>query len=112
MKVLSWINVMLGLWLIMAGFALSRVTRPAMVEEIALGLVIVCLATVSAVRPSSMMSWFVAMAGLWTLIAPIAIDYAGASASRRNDIAVGIAVLVLGVANSVYRQVAATPTNA
>jgi len=56
----------------------------------------------------SIASWLVALAGLWTLIAPAAISYAGLTASRTNDIVVGIVVLVLGVANTVYRQPART----
>jgi hypothetical protein len=103
MKALSWINFILGLWLIVAGFALSRAARPVMAEEIVLGIVIACLAAISATRPSSMVSWLIALAGLWTLIAPAAISYAGMTTSRGNDVLVGIVVLVLGLANALYR---------
>jgi len=104
MKALSWINFILGLWLIVAGFVMSRGSGPVMAEEIVLGIIIACLAYWSAVRPGTTVSWAVAVAGLWTLIAPGVISYAGMAASRRNDIVVGIIVLVLGFANAVYRQ--------
>jgi hypothetical protein len=104
MKALSWINFILGLWLIVAGFALSVAARPVMAEEIVLGIIIACLAAISATRPTSVTSWLVALAGLWTLIAPAVINYAGMTASRGNDIVVGIVVLVLGLASAVYRQ--------
>jgi hypothetical protein len=104
MKALSWINFILGLWLIVAGFTLSVASRPIMAEEIVLGIIIACLAAISATRPSSIISWLVAIAGLWTLIAPAAISYAGMTASRSNGIVVGIVVLVLGIANAVSRQ--------
>jgi hypothetical protein len=104
MKALSWINFILGLWLIVAAFALSAASRPIMAEEIVLGIIIACLAAISATRPSPVVSWLVAIAGLWTLIAPAAIRYAGMRASLANDIVVGIVVLVLGIANAVYRQ--------
>jgi len=104
MKALSWINFILGLWLIVAGFAFSMASRPIMAEEIVLGIIIACLAAISATRPSSVISWLVAIAGLWTLIAPSVIRYAGMTASRANDVIVGIVVLVLGIANAVYRQ--------
>jgi nitrate reductase gamma subunit len=104
MKALSWINFLLGLWLIVAGFALSMGSRPVMSEEIVLGIIVACLAAISVARASSAISWLVALAGLWTLIAPAVIDYAGMTASRTNDIVVGIVVLVLGIANAVYRQ--------
>ena len=104
MKAISWINFILGLWLIVAGFALSRGLRPVMAEEIVLGIVIACLAVISAVRPSSAINWLIALAGLWTLIAPAVISYMDMARSRTNDIVVGIVVLILGVVNAVYSR--------
>jgi hypothetical protein len=103
MKAFSWINFVLGLWLIVAGFVLSSTARPVMAEEIVLGVIIACLAFAASVRPSSILSWLVALAGLWTLLAPIVMNY-GMRASRGNDIVVGIIVLALGVSNAIYRQ--------
>jgi hypothetical protein len=103
MKALSWINFILGLWLIVAGFALSQGARPVMAEEIVLGIIIACLAAISTARPSALVSWLVAVAGLWTLLAPAAMNYTHAIASRGNDIVVGIVVLVLAIANALYR---------
>jgi len=103
-KALSWLNFILGLWMIVVGFALSTAARPVMAEEIVIGIIIASLAAVAAMRPSSIASWLVALAGLWTLIAPAAISYAGLTTSRANDIVVGIVVLVLGIANTVYSQ--------
>ena len=103
MKALSWINFILGLWMIVFGFAMSAAARSVMAEEIVIGIIIACLAAIAATRPSSIASWLVALAGLWTLIAPAAINYVGLTASRTNDVIVGIIVLVLGIANTVYR---------
>jgi hypothetical protein len=103
MKAFSWINFVLGLWLIVAGFALSATARPVMTEEIVLGVIIACLAFASIMRPAPVLSWLVAIAGLWTLVAPMVMHY-GLPAARGNDIIVGIIVLALGVSNAVYRQ--------
>jgi SPW repeat len=103
MKAFSWINFILGLWLIVAGFALSATARPVMTEEIILGVIIACLAFASIMRPAPVLSWLIAIAGLWTLVAPMVMHYA-VRASRGNDIIVGIIVLALGVSNAVYRQ--------
>jgi hypothetical protein len=103
MKAFSWINFILGLWLIVAGFVLSATARPVMTEEIVLGIIIAGLAFASAMRPVPIFSWLLAIAGLWTLVAPMVINY-GVRPSRGNDIIVGIIVLALGVANAVYRQ--------
>jgi len=104
-KGLSWINFILGLWLIVAGFTLSAGVGAIMAEEIVLGIIIAVLSFGSIMgRPGTLLSWCVAIAGLWTLIAPFVIEYGTMSASRTNDIVVGIIVLVLGFINAVYRQ--------
>lgn len=105
MKALSWINFILGLWLIVAGFTLSSGVGAIMTEEIVLGIIIAVLAFGSIVgRPGTLLSWCVAIAGLWTLIAPFVIHYGTLTTSRTNDVIVGIIVLVLGFVNAVYRQ--------
>jgi hypothetical protein len=104
MKALSWINFILGLWLIVAGLTLSMASRPVMAEEIVLGIIIACLAAIATTRPSAVISWLIAAAGLWTLIAPSVIGYGTMTRSRSNDVVVGIVVLVLGIASAVYRQ--------
>jgi len=103
-KALSWINFILGLWLIVAGFTVSQGAGPAMAEEVVLGIIIALLAIGSANSTSPAIAWCVAIAGLWTLLAPAVINYTMHSVSRSNDIVVGIIVLILGIANAVYRQ--------
>ncbi len=105
MKALGWINFILGLWLIAAAFIFSTGVSAVMAEEIVLGIIIAVLAYASAAgRPSAVVSWLVAIAGLWTLVAPSMIAYGGLTTSRTNDIVVGIVVLVLGFANAVFRE--------
>src|SRR5690349_4305765 len=104
MKALSWINFILGIWLIIVGFAVSMPSRPVMAEEVVLGAIIACLAMVSLTRPSSIVSWLIGIAGLWTLLAPAAMNYTTLHFSRANDVVVGIVVLILGVANAIYYQ--------
>ena len=103
MKAVSWINFILGLWLIVAGFTISAGSRTVMTEEIVLGIIIACLAMISTARPSAVISWLIAVAGLLTLLAPAAMNYTVATASRGNDVVVGAAVLVLGIANALHR---------
>ena len=99
MKVLSWINFLLGLWLIVAAFALPVRTGPVMAEESVAGIVVVVLAYASAVgRPRRGISWSVAIAGLWILI----VNYGAVTPSKVNAMLVGLLVLGLGTANAVY----------
>jgi hypothetical protein len=101
MKSLSWINFLLGVWLIIAAFALPTKTGPTMAAESAAGVIICVLAYASAVgRPNAGLSWSVAGAGLWTLI----VNYGAHTAATSNATIVGLLVLVLGSANAIYRH--------
>src|SRR5262249_27459772 len=103
MKVLSWINFILGLWLIFAGFTMARGVPGVMTEEIILGIIIAALSLAIVRTGNTGLSWLVALAGLWTLIAPAVVNYAAVPRARGNDISVGVIVLILGVINALYR---------
>ena len=99
MKALSWINFILGLWLIVAAFVLPVRTGPVMAEEGAAGIAVAVLAYAAAVgRPRAGISWSVALAGLWILV----INYGMGTPSKVNAMVVGLLVLGLGTANAVY----------
>jgi hypothetical protein len=101
MKALSWINFFLGVWLTVAAFALPPKTGPVMATEGAAGVIIAVLAYASAVgRPNAGVSWGVAAAGLWTAI----VSYGVHMTATSNATIVGVAVLVLGSANAIYRH--------
>lgn len=109
MKALSWVNFVLGLWLIVSAFVVSKMQMPAIGEEIVIGIIIAVFAYAAAVSAAgasgAVVSWIVALAGLWTLLAPSVISYPPSlHVSLVNDVTVGIIVLVLGFANAVYRN--------
>jgi hypothetical protein len=104
MRALSWINFILGLWLIFAGFTIGRGVQPVMAEEIILGIIIAGLSLSAVRRANPGLSWGVAIAGLWTLLAPAFINYTAVPRARSNDIAVGVIVLILGAVNALYRE--------
>ena len=66
MKALSRVNVVLGAWLIVTGFALSTAKGSVMAEEIVLGCIIAVLAWISAARRNPTISWLVAVAVMFT----------------------------------------------
>ena len=109
MKALSWINCILGIWLIIAGFTLSAGVGAVMAERIILGIIIVVLAaTAASGQAQAGISWVVALAGLWTLVAPGFIHYGARGVSNASDVVVGIVVLVLGLVNAFYQTPART----
>ena len=99
MKALSWINFLLGLWLIVAAFALPVRTGSVMAAESVAGIVVVVLAYASAVgRPRPVISWSVAIAGLWIVV----VSWGVVTPSKLNAMLVGLLVLGLGTANAIY----------
>ena len=94
MKVLSWINFLLGLWLIVAAFAIPVRTGSVMAAESIAGIV-----DASAVgRPRPGISWSVAIAGLWIVVA----SWGMVTPSKLNAMLVGLLVFGLGTANAIY----------
>lgn len=107
MRWAGWAIFALGLWLIAAPFLLSHTEAAApLLEDMLLGILIasLTLARVVGTEPPApaAMSWAVAAAGLWVLIAPSVLGYAGTAAAY-NDRLVGLAVLLLGTWNAASR---------
>ena len=98
----SGINIIAGIWLIIAPFVLAYGNETARVNDIVLGAVIGVLALIRTLAPNAgtvWLSWLNAIFGIWLIIAPFVLAYAGATA-RTNDIILGIIVLILGVWSS------------
>jgi hypothetical protein len=97
---MSWTNLVLGAWLMLAPFALGYAATPAALgEALVLGLVVVLLSIwwLLATDRKTMiaLSVITAVAGLWILRAPFALGYSGVAA--RHDVLIGMIVLVLSV---------------
>ena len=101
MKALSWINFLLGLWLLVAAVMFATGSGRMLAGESIAGVVIMVLAYASAVgQPHEGISWGVAFAGLWAVL----VDYAVHTDPRSHALAVGVLVAVLSAANAVYRH--------
>ncbi|MFQ5683319.1 MAG: SPW repeat protein [Candidatus Binatia bacterium] len=97
MKGLSWTNLVLGLWLALAPFALTYSgTTAAVWEDVIVGLLIAALALWRALGEETegmaAVSWTVAALGVWAIIAPFALGYSGITAAVWNDVIVGLVV--------------------
>ena len=106
MKWTSWTNAVLGLWLIVAPFALAYVkVQNALYEDVAIGLVITTLALWRATAPEVEemvnVGWMLAIAGLWAFMAPFVLGYSAVTAAAYNDAIVGVAVAILAFARIV-----------
>ena len=103
MSRISWTNVGLGLWLVVAAFALPHATGDGRVEDVVAGLFVALAAlwAVRAFRPriSAFASWTVALTGCWVAIAPWVLGYARRSLSVANDVVIGLVVVTLAAVN-------------
>ena len=109
MKKISWVNVILGLWLIVAPFALFyRGISAALWDNVIVGIIIAVLAGWRALGKESLRmtvtSWVIAPLGLWTFIAPFALRYAGNANAMWNNVIVGIVVVILATYRALDRS--------
>jgi len=111
MKAYSWMNCVLGIWLMVAAFVFTYSTgmRPATTEEVAMGFIIFFLGGWDGLaRPNQILSWLTALAGLVTIAAPWWVSYSGVRTfAHANDIVVGVIVLILGCAGAMSQHRAA-----
>lgn len=90
MKWASWTILALGLWLIVAPFALAYAgTTAAAYEDLVLGIVVGALALWRGLSPETpvmtRVSWVLVAGGLWVLIAPFVIGYSDRGRLERCD---------------------------
>ncbi len=95
---ISSVNVIAGIWLIIAPFVLLYGSGKARVNDIVLGIVIGIFALIRALVPGAgtvWLSWLNALWGIWLIIGSFVLG--STEVTRTNDIILGIIVLVFGL---------------
>lgn len=110
----SGINVVAGLWLIIAPFVLGYAARAAYWNDIILGIVVAALAMMRLRVPLRLpaLSWTNVIIGIWLIIAPWILDYGIEEVERTgpdaaatwNDVILGILILVMGAWSAMTAQ--------
>lgn len=100
----SGINLLAGIWLIIAPFLLgySDDANPLW-NDVVVGILIVAMAgarVAGAFRAPSL-SWINAALGFWLVIAPFVLGYSDEATPLWNDIIVGIIVVLFGIWSAV-----------
>jgi VIT1/CCC1 family predicted Fe2+/Mn2+ transporter len=109
-KIASGLNVLLGLWLLVAPFLLGYAeVGAAMWNDVIVGGLVLALAGIRVWKPAQnrWLSWTNLLLGVWLLAAPFILTYSGVAAAMWNDVIVGIGIAVLGAWSAV-----ATPETA
>jgi SPW repeat len=100
----SWINVLLGIWVIISPFILGFSTLPAaMWNSVATGGAIGILALIRSSAPrQSGWSWTNVILGIWLIISPFALGFASGVALW-NDVILGIIIAIVAWGNAAAR---------
>ena len=110
MKRITWVNLVLGVWLLLAPFALgvAGVHVAWSINDIALGGLLVFFSgwILAASDPPITADWMEVLCGIWLVAAPFVLKYSGIGRALRNDIIVGLAAIVVALvaATAMLRQ--------
>jgi len=107
----SGLNLLLGVWLVVAPWVLDYAdVTAAGWNQVTIGIVVAVLALARVAAPYrfASLSWVNAVLGAWLVVAPFLLPYEGGGSAPAavlwNDIVVGLAILALGVWSAVATQ--------
>jgi hypothetical protein len=110
----SWIDFLLGIWLIIAPFALGYrgLSGRATGEDVIFGILIAAFSLWTALKSNApgFTNWLMMLFGLWVLIAPFALRYHEIARTTPNDVSVGLVVLILAIVRAGMRRPAKPQT--
>ena len=98
MKNITWINILLGIWLLIAPFALSSVggTGAWTANDVILGILLIAVSwwIVATAAPTGAI-WFEVLCGIWLIVAPFVLRYNGTGVKMTSDVISGIIAIVV-----------------
>jgi hypothetical protein len=100
----SWVNILLGIWVIISPFVLQMHSTKAIWSNVVTGVVVCILALVrwSTHRPG--LSWLNLMVGVWLVVSPFVLFLS--TAAMWNNVILGIIVAATAL-NHTYAKVSA-----
>ena len=94
-RTLSGINILAGLWLVVAPFILSYASQGNIWQEVLFGAIVIVLGLTRLGMPENTWpSWTNFVVGLWLIIAPWVIS-GTTTAAKWNEAIVGIIIAIL-----------------
>jgi hypothetical protein len=98
MKWASWVNVILGAWLIISPWTMGYRTGASTAEDVILGAAVIIVALVSMAAMSTAGAWVNVILGIWIIIAPWVLGYAHArTGGPINEVITGVLVVVFAL---------------
>ena len=92
------VNAVLGAWLILSPWALGFAGEmAAMWNFVAVGVLLLAAALGAIFVPSAWEEWTESALGLWLVVSPWIIDYAGVGAAKLDAVVSGLVILTLSL---------------
>ena len=107
MKRVSWINLILGIWLIISPFVFVSVgPKVTVANNVVLGILLIASSwwILAVTAPAGGVSWFQMLCGIWLIIAPFVLRYNQVTHAVTNDVIVGIIAFIVGLIESQTRE--------
>jgi hypothetical protein len=99
----SWVNIILGIWVLISPFVLALTLPRAIWNNVILGIVVGILAIIRCiVRNQVGWSWINALLGLWLIISPFVLNFAS-TAGLANNVILGIIIGAFALSNTSSR---------
>ena len=101
-RIASWINVIVGIWLIITPYIYGYAGTTVGTSSILIGIVVGVLSLVrafSSLRGTFWLSWVNVIAGAWLIISPFVLGVTDSNAVFANEIIFGIVVGIVALWN-------------
>jgi hypothetical protein len=96
-KGLEWTNLVLGLVLACAAFALGGLST-AVWDAAVVGILIACCSAIALTRYGAWAEWTNVVLGCWAVIAPWVLGFSGAQTAMWTHVVIGICVACIAAA--------------
>jgi hypothetical protein len=104
MKRISWVNLLAGIWLVVASFVIGAATISSAptANDIVLGLLLLLTSwwILASAAPPSGAAWFQVVCGLWLIVSPFVLTYGSAKVLTVNAIVIGGIAAAVGLAET------------
>jgi hypothetical protein len=94
----SWMNILLGVWVIISPFVLGMNVPKAIWNNVVAGAVVGILAIIRWIMRQSGWSWVNLLLGIWLVISPFLLFLSGAA--MWNNVILGIIIAALALTNT------------
>src|SRR5690348_7628848 len=92
------VNAVLGVWLIIAPWALGfQAETAAIANSIVIGVALLALALAAIFQPRAWEEWVELLVGLWLIVSPWVLAFSAVSIAMTSTIAAGIVIAALAL---------------